>query len=46
LVPSTVVQFTPKLLEEVSDEEKDFLGVDFERLRLESIMPYNVEDSE
>lgn len=31
---STVVQFTPKLIEEVTGPEKYFLGVDFERLEL------------
>lgn len=36
---STVVQFMPKLIEEVSGAEKYFLGVDFERLRLERIRP-------
>lgn len=35
---STVVQFMPKLVEEVTGVEKYFLGVDFERLRLERIM--------
>lgn len=34
---STVVQFMPKLLEEVSGAEKYFLGVDFERLRLSRV---------
>jgi hypothetical protein len=31
---STVVQFMPKLIEEVTSPEKYFLGVDFERLEL------------
>lgn len=34
---STVVQFMPKLIEEVTGAEKYFLGVDFERLQLERI---------
>ena len=36
---STILHFTTKLVEEVSGEEKYFLGIDFERLRLEQIMP-------
>ena len=32
---STIVQFAPKLIEEVSGAEKYFLGIDFERLRLD-----------
>jgi hypothetical protein len=36
---STIVQFTPKLIEEVTGAEKYFLGIDFERLRLERVMP-------
>lgn len=32
---STIVQFTPKLIEEVTGAEKYFLGIDFERLRLD-----------
>ena len=32
---STIVQFTTKLIEEVSGPEKYFLGIDFERLRLD-----------
>jgi hypothetical protein len=36
---STIVQFAPKLIEELSGAEKYFLGVDFERLRVERIMP-------
>ena len=32
---STIVQFAPKLIEEVSGPEKYFLGIDFERLRLD-----------
>lgn len=35
---STVVQFIPKLIEEVTGAEKYFLGFDFERLLLERIM--------
>jgi hypothetical protein len=34
---STIVQFTPKLIEEVSGAEKYFLGIDFERMRLDRI---------
>jgi hypothetical protein len=34
---STIVQFTPKLIEEVSGAEKYFLGINFERLRLETL---------
>ncbi|MDQ5827250.1 MAG: hypothetical protein M3441_24070 [Chloroflexota bacterium] len=36
---STVVQFMPKLVEEVTGAEKYFLGIDFERLRLEPLPP-------
>lgn len=39
---STVVQFTTKLIEEVSGAEKYFLGVDFERLRLDRIVDETV----
>jgi hypothetical protein len=35
---STVLHFTTKLVEEVTGAEKYFLGVDFERLRLEPVM--------
>jgi hypothetical protein len=42
---STVVQFMPKLLEEVSGAEKYFLGVDFERLRVERITADDAEPS-
>jgi hypothetical protein len=35
---STVLHFTTKLIEEVTGPEKYFLGIDFERLRLERIM--------
>lgn len=43
---STVVQFMPKLIEEVTGAEKYFLGVDFEWLKLEKIMPEDAEPSE
>jgi hypothetical protein len=42
---STVVQFMPNLIEEVSGAEKYFLGVDFEWLRLERVMPETAEPS-
>jgi len=42
---STVVQFMPKLIEEVTGAEKYFLGVDFERLRVERIMADDPEPS-
>lgn len=42
---STVVQFMPKLIEEVTGPEKYFLGVDFERLRIERIMADDAEPS-
>ena len=42
---STVVQFMPKLVEEVNGPEKYFLGVDFERLRLERIISEGAEPS-
>jgi hypothetical protein len=42
---STVVQFMPKLIEEVTGAEKYFLGVDFERLRVERIMAGDAEHS-
>jgi hypothetical protein len=35
---STVLQFTTKLIEEVTGPEKYFLGIDFERLGLERVM--------
>jgi hypothetical protein len=35
---STVLHFTTKLIEEVTGMEKYFLGIDFERLRLERVM--------
>lgn len=34
---STIVQFTTKLVEEVTGAEKYFLGIDFERLKLERL---------
>jgi hypothetical protein len=34
---STVLHFTTKLIEEVTGAEKYFLGIDFERLRLEPV---------
>lgn len=40
---STVVQFMPKLIEEVSGAEKYFLGVDFEWLQVERIMPEDAD---
>jgi hypothetical protein len=40
---STVVQFMPKLIEEVTGPEKYFLRVDFERLRVKWIMPDKAE---
>jgi hypothetical protein len=43
---STVVQFMPKLIEEVTGAEKYFLGVDFERLILERIRPDDARLSE
>jgi hypothetical protein len=43
---STVVQFMPKLVEEVTGPEKYFLGVDFERLQLERIMTDDADPSE
>jgi hypothetical protein len=43
---STVVQFMPKLIEEATGPEKYFLGVDFERLRLERILTKSAEPSE
>ena len=36
---STILHFTTKLVEEVSGEEKYFLGIDFERLRFEQVLP-------
>lgn len=42
---STIVQFAPKLIEEVTGSEKYFLGVDFARLLIERIMPGNAEAS-
>jgi hypothetical protein len=36
---STILHFTKKLVEEVSGTGKYFLGIDFERLRLERVMP-------
>jgi hypothetical protein len=36
---STVLHFTTKLIEEVTGPEKYFLGIDFEILRLERIIP-------
>jgi hypothetical protein len=43
---STIVQFMPKLVEEVTGPEKYFLGVDFERLLIERIVPDKAEPSE
>jgi hypothetical protein len=42
---STVVQFMPKLIEEVSGVEKYFLGVDFERLRVERVLAESAKSS-
>jgi len=42
---STVVQFMPKLVEEVTGAEKYFLGIDFERLRLEPLPPGSAAQS-
>jgi hypothetical protein len=36
---STILHFTTKLVEDVTGAGKYFLGIDFERLRLERIMP-------
>lgn len=36
---STILHFTTKLVEEVTGEGKYFLGIDFERVRLERVMP-------
>jgi hypothetical protein len=40
---STILYFTTKFIEEVTGPEKYFLGVDFERLRVERIMPDKAE---
>ena len=42
---STVVQFMPKLVKEVTGPEKYFLGVDFERLLIKRVMPDKAEPS-
>lgn len=42
---STIVQFAPKLIEEVTGSEKYFLGIDFERVHLERIKPEYAEPS-
>ena len=45
VLKSTILYFTTKLIEEVTGPEKYFLGVDFERLRLERILPEGAEPS-
>ena len=40
---STILHFTKKLVEEVTGEGKYFLGIDFERLRLERLEPEATE---
>lgn len=41
----TILHFTTKLVEEVSGEGKYFLGIDFERLRLERMIPEGSEEA-
>lgn len=43
---STVMQFIPKLVEQVSGAEKYFPGIDFESLLIERSMSDNTELSE